>query len=708
MSQLPQSQNQAYPHTYSFHGMNQVNKMDGVPDIASVPTVGGQPSAAPPNSGTPAPKPMNMPQPRIDDNASYISLDTGTTAIPAGKGPGQGGPYAPGGFPQNNQQRPSGPPPATPYQGGQQPNNQQYGNGGWQSNPYAGSGYNSHAGPLRPQPGSDMGDYESYVAAANGQRPGTAYPGQRPPMQQPMRPQQGQQPPYQGPPQGAQQGRPPMPPQGPPPQNQQSQPPQQQPLRPALRPPSHHPGNRPPPNHHAEYSSDSSSSIGQPYGHHANHGNQHGKHRPNQEPKKFSFLNCLKDSLKHVEYMELLPIAGVLGASLFHHYKHRGSKHVVPFREPTWVKYLNNIAFAHNAYGMVKHGAHGAGGGGSGGGIPWTGILSALAGSAMASGVRPGGHGNNSQAFGRPPPNRPGMGSGFQQPYGRPNGQHGGGFGGSGGFGGGGSGGGLGGDMVTKVLGKVLGNLFKGGMGGNGGRTRDLESSNYDNEPLDIFSTFDDTYALQKVVAEHYYKHVFHKNMDLRTASAQTLGGAAAMRVLRREGEINQQFTESREQLPEDMTPDQMLMGCVMSEVEELLRLKEERGPLDPEDTLENVGTIALATIIKIKLDEERGLADRKSQSANEDGYSSTEQHNGHDHVRRNQSTRHGHREHSRHHHDSSGSQKEYHGQRMGENKSYDNDYNYNYSYGNQYNSQSTVNGGFSNNYSYVADPYKY
>ncbi|KAJ1817029.1 hypothetical protein LPJ56_004158 [Coemansia sp. RSA 2599] len=661
--------------------------MDGVPDIASVPNVAGQPQPAPHNhnhNGGPAPKPMGMPQPRIDDNASYISSETGTTAIGAGKGPAaQGAPYAPGGFPQNNQQGPPAPTPM-PYQG----------------NPYAGNGngygYGSYAGPMRQQPGSDMGEYESYVAAANGQRPGGAYSGQqRPPMQPPMRPPQGQQGPYQGPPQG----RPPMPQQGPPPPQQQQQ--QQQPLRPALRPQSQYPSSRPPLNPHGDYQSDSSSSVGQAYNH-------HGMHKQNHEPKKYSFLNCLKDSLRHIEYMELLPIAGVLGASLYHHFKHRGSKHVVPFREPTWVKYLNNIAFAHNAYGMVKHGAHGHHGGGSGGGVPWTGILSALAGSAMASGVRPGfGGNNNSQAFGRPPPNRPGMGSGgFQQPYGRPNTQQGGGFGGSGGFGGAGAAGG--GDIVTKVLGKILGNLFKGnqrpsGMGPGGGRTRDLESSDLE-DSADIFSTFDDSQALQKVVAEHYYKHVYHKNMDLRTASAQTLGGAAAISALRRENEINQQFTESREHLPEDMTPDQMLMGCVMSEAEELLRLKQERGPLDPEDTLENIGTIALATIIKIKLDEERGL-DMNSQSAAENEYST--EHNGYGHVRRNQSTRHGHREHSRHHYSAHESQNDYRGQwqqqqqqQKGENQSYDNGFDY---------GQGAANAaGFSNNYSYTTDPYKY
>ncbi|KAJ1843640.1 hypothetical protein LPJ73_005429 [Coemansia sp. RSA 2703] len=579
------------------------------------------------------------------------TVSFGETGPP--KGPEQSGQYGPGGFPQYPQQQ----------QGNGNP-------GGWQVNPYSGDGPNMHAGPMRQRPGNEMSEYEMY-AANNPSRPGTAYPGQRPPQQQQQRPPQGQQ----------QQGRPPQqqgPPYGPPP-------PGQQPLRPALRPSNnnHNSAYRPPPNPHGDFSSDSSSSIGQPYTHGHHGGKHHGQNKP---PPKYSFLNCLKDSIKHIEYMELLPIAGVLGASLYHHFKHRGSEHVVPFKEPSWVKYLGNIAFAHNAYGMVKH--RPGGGGGGGGGIPWTGILSALAGSAMASGVRPGFGGGN-QGYGRPQHQRPGIG----QQYGRPN-QSGygssGGFGGFGGSGGGGSGGG--GDMVTKVLGKILGTLFKGGN--TGMRTRDLESGG----GTDIFSTFDDSYALQRVVAEHYYKHIYLKHMDLRQASSQMLAGAAAICVLRKEPEIQQQLDESWGQLPEGMTFDQMIMGRVMSEVEELLALKmQQGGVLDPEDTLENVGRMALATVIKIKMDEEKGM--EKSQSAAEESWDERE-----GGVHRAQSTKYTqqqqqqqhHRSRSHHHHSRRHDNNHHSGQGYGESQTYDYDHP-------QGNSRE-----FNNNYNTYSDPYQY
>ncbi|KAJ2420194.1 hypothetical protein GGF47_004403, partial [Coemansia sp. RSA 2524] len=46
--------------------------------------------------------------------------------------------------------------------------------------------------------------------------------------------------------------------------------------------------------------------------------------------KPNTFLSCLKSGLKHIELMELVPIAGVLGASAYHYYKNRGAKHAVP------------------------------------------------------------------------------------------------------------------------------------------------------------------------------------------------------------------------------------------------------------------------------------------------------------------------------------------------------------------------------------------
>ncbi|KAJ2300490.1 hypothetical protein IWW51_005542 [Coemansia sp. RSA 2702] len=206
----------------------------------------------------------------------------------------------------------------------------------------------------------------------------------------------------------------------------------------------------------------------------------------------------------------------------------------------------------------------------------------------------------------------------------------------------GGSSGG-GGDMITKVLGKIMGGLFK--SSGQQGRTRDLE---FDGDNDDVLGGFDDSNAVQKVVAEHYYRHVYRKNMDLRQATPQTLGGAAAIKALRSEERMVHQLRYSELAMPPDLHHDQMVMGLAMSEAADLLERKSELGPLHPDDNLENIGQIALATIIKIKIDEDNahsgydaraqstGMPAHRSRSRRHDGHHQSSAGNGHSHARHN------------------------------------------------------------------------
>ncbi|KAJ2343613.1 hypothetical protein GGF43_005656, partial [Coemansia sp. RSA 2618] len=177
------------------------------------------------------------------------------------------------------------------------------------------------------------------------------------------------------------------------------------------------------------------------------------------------------------------------------------------------------------------------------------------------------------------------------------------------------------GDMVTKVLGKIMGGLFKG----SGSRTRDLE---FDGADDDVLSGFDDSSAVQRVVAEHYYRHVYHKNMDLRQTTPQTLGGAAAIKALRSERRMVQQLRHSDLAIPHDLHHDQMVMGLALSEAGELLERKAALGPLRPEDNMEAIGGIALATIIKIKIDEENGEYDARAQSTGAPAHRSSSRRN--------------------------------------------------------------------------------
>ncbi|KAJ2006535.1 hypothetical protein GGI04_001846 [Coemansia thaxteri] len=208
-----------------------------------------------------------------------------------------------------------------------------------------------------------------------------------------------------------------------------------------------------------------------------------------------------------------------------------------------------------------------------------------------------GGHGqqHQQQSYGRPQ-------VGGYPPYGgRP---HGGYNSNHNGGGGGGSG-----DMVTKVLGKIMGSLF-GAKGGGGPMmgTRDISGSGGATTTHDDWDGFDSSDAVQKTVAEHYYRHIYRKRMDMRQATAQTLGGAAAIKVLRHESKMEQDIYGSGMPLPTDLQHDQVMMGLVLSEVGDLLELKAQAAPLHRDETLENVGRIAIATLVKIKIDESRAI----------------------------------------------------------------------------------------------------
>ncbi|KAJ2327710.1 hypothetical protein GGI00_004388, partial [Coemansia sp. RSA 2681] len=383
------------------------------------------------------------------------------------------------------------------------------------------------------------------------------------------------------------------------------------PMRPNMRP-----NMRPPPSsqYNSGYNSDSDSSSS---------ANGHKK----GDPPKFSFLNCLKESFKHIELVEFVPLAGMLGASVYHHYKHRNRGYVVPFKEPQWVRYLGNAVFAHNAYSHMRPNGRynnrpnfSNGNNKKSSSIPWTAVLGTLAGALVGGGGGGGGGGSNfgggGGGYGRPNGGYPPYGrpSGGNPSYGRPNGGGGGYNGGGGGGGGHGFGSGPNGgsgDMVSNALGKIVSGLFGGGGNKNnkrpGMRTRDIngDSDAYDDSDGGLMGGFDSSSAVQKTVAEHHYRHIYRKQPNLRHATSQALGGAAAIKVLRSESHTSQQLYDSGLPLPADLTHDQMMMGFILSEVGDLLERKAEVAQLEHDETLENVGKIALATLIKIKMDED-------------------------------------------------------------------------------------------------------
>ncbi|KAJ1847764.1 hypothetical protein LPJ70_001373 [Coemansia sp. RSA 2708] len=138
--------------------------------------------------------------------------------------------------------------------------------------------------------------------------------------------------------------------------------------------------------------------------------------------------------------------------------------------------------------------------------------------------------------------------------------------------------------------------------------TRDLMSPDVSNPLQDIASSlirpgngnvveqFDDRWAVPRKAAEHYYNLIYHTKTGLYSASAQMLGAAAAIQALRTHySNYGNGYQHEHSE-----------MGLVLSEVNYLVSHKAETGYANANDTLEMVGKIALATLIKIKLDEER------------------------------------------------------------------------------------------------------
>ncbi|KAJ2771103.1 hypothetical protein IWQ56_001912 [Coemansia nantahalensis] len=177
--------------------------------------------------------------------------------------------------------------------------------------------------------------------------------------------------------------------------------------------------------------------------------------------------------------------------------------------------------------------------------------------------------------------------------------------------------------MLSGIVDKIMHGLFPG----NGPmRTRDVDagsrgassnSSSSGDLSQDVMSRFDDSVAVQKVVAEHYYRHVYQRNLDLRQATAQTMGGAAAIKTLRDQERMARELRQSKMFMPPDLRQDQEMLGLALWEVQDLLSRKAALAPLHPEDTMENIGRIALATIIRIRLDEDDALGphSRRTQS---------------------------------------------------------------------------------------------
>ncbi|KAJ1854396.1 hypothetical protein GGF49_003910 [Coemansia sp. RSA 1853] len=117
-----------------------------------------------------------------------------------------------------------------------------------------------------------------------------------------------------------------------------------------------------------------------------------------------------------------------------------------------------------------------------------------------------------------------------------------------------------------------------------------------------LVDAFDDRWAVPKVTAEHYYNLVYHTKSGIHNASVQMLGGAAAIKALC----ANHQNIYSDSNAAYKY--EHMVMGIALSEATHLVLLQAEHGSAASNDTVQVVGKIALATLIKIKIDEGTGM----------------------------------------------------------------------------------------------------
>ncbi|KAJ2760830.1 hypothetical protein IWQ56_005395 [Coemansia nantahalensis] len=280
----------------------------------------------------------------------------------------------------------------------------------------------------------------------------------------------------------------------------------------------------------------------------------------------YSFLAVTKDCIKSLEIADVVPLVTTLTGALIYHFRNRKNGRLVPFGNPDWVEYVCNGAMFYSAYSFAKshniigsiksslkkHGKHLA--------VPLSGdgkrSLSNVA-SHSTDGTR-----GLSNATTRSVDGKRGLASVAPA-------------------------------AATAEVRRLFGSAAM--------------------DPGNAIDEYDVRAAVPREAARRHYYDVYHSGSGVREAGPQVfdsaaavraagpevLGGAAAVRALR--GETAQQLLQRDQAGPADKVHNMTIMDCALAEVADLLGRKAAAGPLGPADTIENVGRIALATIINIK-----------------------------------------------------------------------------------------------------------
>ncbi|KAJ1854394.1 hypothetical protein GGH12_004551 [Coemansia sp. RSA 1822] len=285
-----------------------------------------------------------------------------------------------------------------------------------------------------------------------------------------------------------------------------------------------------------------------------------------------TYANRFKAILRAVTISEVGPMILLTGGMLAHHYRNRNASKLIPYQMPKWIRYLKNILFAYNGLkfsrnnGLIKAppkisptwpqetGKRGLGD-----------VTQPGMGTRGLSDFEPGdgtrGLDNYDLQGGEPAPN----------------------------------------DIVMQMVNAMVGELF-------GGRDGAAQTAHGGSGVLD---GFDHSWAVPRALAEQSHRDVYMSGRNIAEIDAHYLGGAAAIQAL----ETERQAVAMQPHVV-DSQHEYRVMGMALSEVDTLLERKADAGALGSDDTLQLVGKVALATIIKIKAEED----DRGSDARNRRG----------------------------------------------------------------------------------------
>ncbi|KAJ1831505.1 hypothetical protein IWW55_002182 [Coemansia sp. RSA 2706] len=289
-----------------------------------------------------------------------------------------------------------------------------------------------------------------------------------------------------------------------------------------------------------------------------------------------TYANRFKAIMKAVTISEVGPMILLAGGMLAHHYRNRGAEKLIPYQMPKWIRYMKNMLFAYNGLkfarnnGLIK-------------GPPK--IAPTWPQETGKRGLGPSG----GAADAMPPPIGHRSLTDYDpytdNDYNRPRDLH--------------EHEPSDNDVVMQMVNAIVGELFQNG---------DMAQ----NSNGHLLDKFDHSWAVPQQLAEDCHRQAYYSDKNLAAMEPHFLGGAAAIQALQTERQVLQQNAQS--QL--DLKHEYQVMGMALSECDTLLERKAQSGMLGPDDNLGHVGKVALATVIKIKAEEDAASTSHNGRCA--------------------------------------------------------------------------------------------